>query len=136
MTGQGSGKNIVIDTYAWIEYFRGSEEGLKAKGFIDGAFSLFTPSIVVAELSDKYRREEIAEWDSRRKFISVKSRILELDETIADKSGELKHYLRKLHKDAGLADAIVFAHANIINAKILGGDKHLKDLKESIDITK
>ena len=134
--GQNSEKNrIVIDTYAWIEYFKGSDEGLKAKKFIDNDFLLFTPSMVIAELSRIYRKEGKPEWDSRRKFISAKSRITELDEITADKSGELKQELRKIHKDIGLADAIIASHASKLNARILTGDKHLKNLDNSIDIS-
>jgi len=127
---------IIVDTYAWIEYFKGSEEGKKAKKIIDGQFELFTPSIVIAELSDKYRREGIKEWSIRNKFIKFRTKILSLDEDVADKAGEFKQELKKKYKDSGLADAIVFSHSMEIKAKILTGDKHLKDLKNSIDISK
>ena len=126
---------IVIDTYAWIEYFRGSDEGLKAKKFIEDDFELFTPSIVIAELSDKYRREDITEWEIRKRYIKLKTKMLYLDENVADKAGELKQELKKKYKDAGLADAIVFAHSLDVEARILTGDKHLKNLKHSIDLT-
>ena len=42
--------------------------------------------------------------------------------------------LRKTTKDAGLADAIVLAHSKEINAKLLTGDKHLKNLEKSTQI--
>lgn len=134
MQNSGDENSIIIDTYAWIEYFKGSEEGNKAKKIIEGNFNLFTPSIVIAELSDKYRREGLKEWEIRNKFIRLKTKILLLDENIADKAGELKQDLKKKYKDAGLADAIVWVHALDISAQILTGDKHLKDLKNSIDI--
>ncbi|MBI4162561.1 MAG: PIN domain-containing protein [Candidatus Aenigmarchaeota archaeon] len=127
---------IIIDTYAWIEYFKGSEEGVKAKKFIEGDVILFTPAIVIVELSDKYRRDQITEWETRRHFISLKSAILPLDEHTADIAGVMKQELKKQYKDAGLADAIVSAHASVLNGDILTGDKHLKNLENSIDITK
>ena len=131
-----SGDSIVIDTYAWIEYFKGSVEGERAKKIIEGKESkLFTPTIVVAELSDKYRREEIYEWVVRKKFIMLKTKILQLDIAVADDAGRLKQDMRKTHNDVGLADAIIAAHAESINASILTGDKHLKGRKKSIDIT-
>ncbi len=111
-------KSIVIDTYAWIEYFKGSEEGLKAKKFIDDEFELFTPSIVIAELSGKYRTEGIEEWGLRKQFIKVKTKILFLDENIVDKSGELKQELKKKFRNAGLADAIILAHSLDVQANI------------------
>ena len=129
-------KRIVVDTYAWIEYFKGSKEGLKAKKYIEGDFLLFTPSIAIAELSSIYRREQIQEWDIRKKFIMVKSQALDIDEKTADRAGIMKQELRKNHKDAGLADAIVAAHALETGAQLLTGDKHLRNLKGSIDITR
>ena len=132
-----SSDRIVVDTYAWIEYFKGSKEGKKVKKLVESNLELFTPSIVVAELSDKYRRENMEkEWEIRNKFIRFKTTILHLEEITADKAGELKQKLREKYKDAGLADAIVWSHAVDINGKILTGDKHLKLLKESLDITR
>lgn len=128
-------KKIIVDTYAWIEYFKGSVEGKKAKKFIEGSFELFTPSIVIAELSDKYRRENINEWPIRKRFVKFKTKILNLDEKIADEAGKLKQDIRKKYRDASLADAIILAHSLDAKAKIITGDKHLKNLNSSIDIT-
>ena len=126
---------IVIDTHAWIEYFKGSAEGLKAKKIIESNLELFTPSIVIAELSDKYRREGIREWEIRNRFIKLKTKILYLDDTIADKAGELKQELKKDYKNVGLADAIILAHSLTVKGRILTGDKHLRNLEHSIDLT-
>lgn len=135
MPNSGKLLKIVIDTYAWVEYFRGSSEGKKAKKFIDGQFELFTPSIVIAELSDKYHREGIGKWETRKRFIKLKTKILSLDDRIANSAGKLKQDLKKKYRDAGLADSIILSHALDIGAKILTGDKHLKHLKNSIDIS-
>lgn len=126
---------VVIDTYAWIEYFKGSAEGVQAKKYIEGSAECCTPSVVIAELSDKYRREGIGEWDVRNRFMQLKTKILLLDATVADKAGELKQELKKTFKDAGLADAIVWAHAQRIGGRIVTGDKHLRNLKDAIDVT-
>ena len=127
-------ERVVIDTYAWIEYFRGSASGAKARRIIDGEYELLTPAVVIAELSDKYRKEGMIDWDARRRFVLLKSAIISLDETVADNAGELKQQLRKEHKDAGIVDAIILAHSISTNARILTGDSHLKSLKNSIDI--
>ncbi len=129
------GNKIVVDTYAWIEYFRGTIEGERAKKFIDGDFQLLTPSIVIAELSDKSTRGEMSDWDIKRRFISLKSGILPLDETTADKAGKIKHWLRKKYKDVGIIDAIILTHSLIAEARLLTGDTHLKSLENAIDIS-
>lgn len=137
MPNSGNPNKIVIDTYAWIEYFKGSDEGIKAKKFIEGEFELFSPSIVIAELSDIYGRNNLSDnWSTRIQFIKLCTKILVLDADVSDKAGELKQNLKKNYKDVGLADAIVLAHSLDINARIMTGDKHLKDLKNAIDITK
>ena len=46
----------VIDSYAWIEYFKASPEGERAKKYVEGEGSA-TPVIVVAEVSRKLLRE-------------------------------------------------------------------------------
>ena len=46
----------VIDSYAWIEYFRGTRAGAKARRYIKEENSA-TPTIVIAELSRKLLRE-------------------------------------------------------------------------------
>ena len=46
----------VIDSYAWIEYFRGTHQGSKAREYIEN-MDCVTSSITIAELSEKYKRE-------------------------------------------------------------------------------
>ncbi len=40
----------VYDTYAWIEYFRGSEKGAVVKRLLESQKG-YTPSIVLAEVA-------------------------------------------------------------------------------------
>jgi len=42
----------IIDSYAWIEYFKGSEEGRVASKFIESTAPLL-PTVVVAEVYNK-----------------------------------------------------------------------------------
>ena len=48
---------IVVDAYAWIEIFIGSEEGKRAKENIEQASEAYTPDTVLAEVARKYLRE-------------------------------------------------------------------------------
>lgn len=128
---------IAIDTYAWIEYFRGSDEGRRAARFIDGETELLTPAIVIAELSDKYRRSGLSEaWEKQRlPFIGVKSTIVPIDQTIANLAGKIKLEKRKDFSDFGLGDALVLATAKELSSQLLTGDRHLKKDESAIDIT-
>ena len=46
----------IIDTFAWIEYFKASEMGKAAKEFIESEQSV-TPTIVISEISRKLRKD-------------------------------------------------------------------------------
>jgi len=35
----------LLDSFAWIEYFMGSERGVKVRNYVDGLEPLYTPSI-------------------------------------------------------------------------------------------
>lgn len=51
----------VFDSYAWIEYFRGSRKGERVRKYVEDGRGV-TPMIVIAELSAKYSMEN---WDFR-----------------------------------------------------------------------
>lgn len=132
-----SSEKVIVDTYAWIEYFRGTKEGEKAKEFIDGDHFLLTPTTAVAELGDKYRRQgKKKEWEVRKHFVRLKSDLVNLNYRIADRAGEIKQEMRKKHSNAGLADAIIASHAEAEKAKILTGDRHLIDREETINVSR
>ena len=117
---------IVFDSYAWIEYFRGSEEGEKVDEFIKSKIEIITPTIVIAELSDKYRRlDKEEEWKERRKFISLRSKIVPLTSETADKAGKIKKVKREEFNDFLLADGMILAIAELEEALVLTGDPHM-----------
>jgi predicted nucleic acid-binding protein len=74
--------NYIIDTYAWIEYFRGTENGVKIKEKIDADGNI-TPTIVLAELKKKYVGEGVCGFDEDLRFIKNKSIVIPLDEHTA-----------------------------------------------------
>ncbi len=79
----------VIDSFGWLEYFAGSTAGLKAKPYVESG-KCVTPTIVIAELSEKYRREKLA-FNSDLNFIAIRTRIVALDSEIAEKGGALSY---------------------------------------------
>ncbi|MBS7622270.1 type II toxin-antitoxin system VapC family toxin [Candidatus Bathyarchaeota archaeon] len=116
----------LIDSFAWLEYFSGSTAGARAKPFIESSKGI-TPTIVIAEMSEKYRRENLV-FDEDLDFIVRRTRIIPLDTRIAEKAGALG-YERKLRvRGWGLADSIILATAREHGAKIVTGDEHFRDL--------
>ncbi|MCP8315851.1 MAG: PIN domain-containing protein [archaeon] len=132
---------IVVDSYAWIEIFLGSEKGAKAKQIIGEAEEGRTPDIVLAEIARKYSREGVKEAEIRHRLrvIHATSIITSIDSEIAILAG--KTYLESLERaqkeklqNPGLFDAIVLATARAYNAKVITGDEHFRNLPETIFI--
>ncbi|MEK6887437.1 MAG: PIN domain-containing protein [Candidatus Aenigmatarchaeota archaeon] len=123
-------KTYVIDTYAWYEYFTGSDIGIRIKDFIEKG-NLITPSIVVAEIVNKFTREgkTYAEFVQ---FLKLRSEIVSVDSEVAEEAGNLRTRFSK--NKISMADAIIMAVAKIRNIKIVSGDEHFRDLKNVIMI--
>jgi len=131
---------IVFDSYAWIEYFLGSEAGRIVKEYLN-IEEAATPSIVLAEIARKYLREQMDEKEivRRLEFVSANSVIAEIDVDLSVAAA--KAYLEILEKarqeklkKPSLTDGIVFAIAKTLGAKIITGDEHFKRLTEVIFI--
>ena len=48
---------LVFDSYAWIEYFAGTSRGSTVKELMVAADLIYTPSVVLLEVANKYSRE-------------------------------------------------------------------------------
>ncbi len=122
----------VIDSFAWIEYFAGSKAGEFAKRHIESSDSI-TPTIVIAELSEKYARLK-QDFYNKLKFIMLKSRTIALSEDIAILAGTINMERKKQVGRWGLVDSIILATARLQNANVVTGDEHFRDLGEAIMI--
>lgn len=124
----------VIDSFAWFEYFLGSHAGMRAKPYIEAGNAL-TPTIVIAELADKYTRERMS-FSEKLNFILIRTQDTALDIAIAQQAGMLNKERKRVAKRWGLADSIVLATARSRNAKIVTGDEHFRDLTEDVVMIK
>jgi len=115
---------LLLDTYAWVEFFNGTKKGKKVKAILEKE-NCFTSAICLAELSEWIERENL---DRKEKMHEVKalSSILGLDLETLELAGLLKVQKRKQEKGFGLIDAIILATAKIHGLKIVTGDKHFK----------
>jgi predicted nucleic acid-binding protein len=131
--------NFIIDTYAWIEYFKASRTGEAAKEYIESERAI-TPTIVVAEISRKLLKDiglgnETREGRlSRLEFIRATSRVVELDFETAVEAGETNEALRDQAKGWGLADSIILCIVRSLNGKVVTGDEHFRDLDDVVFI--
>lgn len=130
---------IVVDAYAWIEIFIGSEEGKRAKENIEQASETYTPDTVLAEVARKYLREGMNQETvmDRLTIITEASSITSISMETAMEAAKCYMKLSDEAKKArlrtpSLFDAIVLATTKLLQAKVLTGDEHLKKLPETL----
>ena len=123
---------VVLDSFAWIEYFNGTSAGVKVQDFLLSGLAV-TPAIVVAELSEKHRRLE-REFGSKYDFVRARTSIVALEEELARAAGELNFERKKRVKGWGMADSIILATARQTGSRVVTGDPHFRDLEEAIMI--
>ncbi|MBN2517532.1 MAG: type II toxin-antitoxin system VapC family toxin [Candidatus Altiarchaeota archaeon] len=113
---------ITFDTYAWVEYFQGSEKGEEAKQYIDSDGIIFTPTICLSEFKAKLLKEGISKSDQEKAInvILARSLLMPLDSDIALKAAEFKN------EGLYLVDAVVYATAMRNKTQLLTGDKHFE----------
>ena len=123
---------FVIDTFAWIEYFRGTDFGAKVKEIIEAEENeIFISIITVAEVVSILKRGNM-DVDNGYKVIMNLAGIYKINEEFTKEVGILHAETRKEVKDFGLADAFVLLTARKLGAKIVTGDPHFKGFKEAV----
>ena len=130
---------IVVDTYAWIEVFLGSEKGRKVKEVLKGAERVLTPGTVLAEVARKYVRDGATTRTVRKRLATIleASEPLDLDLDLALEAAKATTQLERSAKASGLRkpslfDGIVLASARRNDAKVITGDEHFKNLDETV----
>ena len=123
---------FVFDTFAWIEYFNGSESGKKVSEIIESEENdIFSSIITTAEVSSILKRNE-KDVELGYKTIIDLSKIYFINSELAKEAGILHAETKKKIKDFGLADTFVLLTARKLGAKIVTGDPHFKGIKEAI----
>jgi len=122
----------IVDTFAWIEYFAGSDRGARARPYIESGEAL-TPALVVAEFTDKCLHERMDPVE-RLKFTRAKSAIAPLDDETAEAAGRISAERRAKVKGWGLVDSCILALAEERGLKVVTGDEHFADLANAIMI--
>ncbi|MFQ6094764.1 MAG: PIN domain-containing protein [Candidatus Bathyarchaeia archaeon] len=125
---------IVVDTYAWIEIFLGSGKGNKAREILAEAREVYTPDIVLAEVARKYFRERVEPQVvlDRLKKITEASDVTSISVEVAVESAKCFVELSERTETASLFDAMVLAVARVLEAKVVTGDKHFRNLPETL----
>ncbi|WP_449462237.1 PIN domain-containing protein [Tardisphaera miroshnichenkoae] len=130
---------IVVDSYAWVEVFRGSDKGEKALEVMGRGEELIIPDLVLAELARKFAREGLNEKESEELLdrVARASRIAGVNKGTALLAAKCYSELaatakQKRLSDPSLFDAVILAIARESAGKVLTGDMHFRDLPETI----
>lgn len=109
---------VLIDSWTWIEYFRGTAPGRKASHAIDGSEEAAVSVINLAEIYHWFLRSQgVAKAEEARGIIRVRCTVLPVTEEIALEAAKLRH-----ERKWGLGDCLVYATAQTTGARLLTGD--------------
>ena len=112
----------LIDTSAWIETLIGSPIGARIVGLLPSQDQWLVPTMVQLELA-RWLRREAPHSDDRVIAFSQLCRVVPLDTETALAAAELG----AIHRLA-MADAIIYATAQVQNAELLTCDAHFDGL--------
>lgn len=121
---------VLIDSWTWIEYWRGGVHSERAAEYIEGSETAVLSAVNLVEIFfwvlrhyDEKRAVEKRETLRRRCFL------IPLDETIAVDAAKTRRNLK-----LSLADSIILATARAQDAKLVTGDKDFKSLPDILYI--
>ncbi len=124
----------MIDTYAWVEYFIGSDKGKKVKKILeDEDNKILTPECCLAEIKGWCIREN-QDFDELYNIIRKISDIQCILTQDWLEAATIRSELRKKHKDFGMIDALIIAQRKRMGCKVVSGDPHFKGMQDAIFI--
>jgi predicted nucleic acid-binding protein len=122
--------DLIVDSWAWIEYLSGSEMGRSAGKAMSEAAELWTSIASVTEIVSKYRRAGREETEAMRAVTTLsKVGVPNLDD--AREAGVIHAELRRKSRNFSFADSFVLQLARKKKAKVLTGDPDFRGLKEA-----
>jgi len=121
---------LVIDSWAWVEYLRGSEIGRSVDERISGGAELWTSVVSLTEVVSKYRREKLSEMTAVDAIGSLSKFGVPTREDAVE-TGVVHAEVKKKSPNFGLADAFVLQLARKVGGKVLTGDPDFKGLREA-----
>ena len=121
---------LVVDSWAWAEYLRGSEAGRKISERISHGEELWTSVVSLTEIVSKYRREGLPEQMAVEAVGSL-SKLGVPDRGDAVEAGRIHAEVKPKSPNFGLADSFVLQLARKVGAKVLTGDPDFKGLEEA-----
>lgn len=123
---------VLIDSWAWIEYWKGGQYSKKAALYIEGDEEAIVSTINLAEVYFwvmKYYNEDT----TQRKVSTIEKRchVMPVDRGIALESAKIKKALK-----LALADSIILATARSVEGRVVTGDLDFRNISDVILLSK
>jgi len=122
---------MLLDSFAWMEYFMGTKQGEVVKELVDDNVQLYTSPIVIAEIYSKSLRTD-GNAKVRTDFIIDRCALIPIGDIIAIEAAKVHAENKRKYSDFGLDDAFILASARSKELKVLTGDSHFRDFKETV----
>jgi predicted nucleic acid-binding protein len=119
---------VLIDSWAWIEYWKGGELAKEAARYIEGTEESIVSTINVAEIYfwvTRYYDENTA--DEKLATVEKRCHVIAVEREIAIEAAKIR-ILNKL----SLADSLILATARRAGGKVVSGDSDLKHFEDVI----
>lgn len=120
----------IADSWAWVEYIRGSDKGKKLRDELESGSEIFTHPVTIAELVSKFRRENL-DVETVWKAVNSTSRVITVDSLDAKDAGLTHASTKAKRPNFSLADAFVLQSARKLNCRILTGDPDFDGITEA-----
>lgn len=119
---------VLIDSWAWIEYWKGGRFAKEAAAYIEGDEESMVSAINLAEVHIWIARfYDDVTADAKVSTIERRCHVVAVDRDIAIEAAKIK---RK--EKLGLADSLILATARKIGGKVVTGDPDMKGVKEMV----
>jgi len=118
----------LIDSWAWIEYFMGSDAGAVVRAYIDDDQEIVISTINLSEVYHWILRYyDLKTAEEKRLAMKERCILIDVDEEVAVSAASIKHDLKW-----GLGDSIVYATAGLKGSKVVTGDSDFKGMEDVI----
>ena len=119
---------VLLDSWTWIEYFKGSEKGRHAEKYMKGGEQIIISTINVAEVF-RYTLSTLSlrEAEAAVNYMLNAAFVIPVNVEIAIEAAKIKH-----EKKWGLGDSIILATARQNTAVVVTGDEDFRNEKNVV----
>ena len=123
---------FIFDTYAWIEYFIGSEKGAIVNRIIEERDdTIITLECNIAELKG-YCLRQGSDFEESYTIVRANSEIHSIHIEDWLDATQIRHDMRKTRKHFGMIDSLIIAFQKKYGGIVVTGDSHFKGLEDVI----